>query len=501
MKKLDKLVLMSFWGPFFITMSVIIFIFLMRIIVFYVDEFVSKDVELWDYVRLFSYFSLITVPTALPLSVLLASLMSFGNLGEFFELTAIKSAGISMVRVMRPLFIVVIGICVFSFYFNDKIAPWANLKGFSLLYDIKTTKATLKIKEGIFYNDLPGYSIKVDEKMPDGQTMKGMVIYRHENNYTNKGNTQVILADSGKMYPINDNNYLVIELFNGVQYDESENGGTPTQSVAVQDADAQKTAGSFTRSSFQHYKMVESLASFGMRKTDEEQFKYHAYMNDLSSLNEKADSIQRIYTITVDQNISTSRQYFTYAYKPNYGMPEKVVPGSWIDSTLNVAVSDSLQKEILVAAKSSASNMESYAVGREINLKSMEKSRNEYSLEAHHKFTQALSCIIMFLIGAPLGAIIKKGGFGVPVLISIIFYILMYVFITQGNKWVTEGLVPVYVGAWLANGILLLFGLYFIDRAKNDSRLFDKDIYIIFVEKIKRKFVSKSKKLEITDLQ
>jgi len=498
MKKLDKLVLMSFWGPFLITMSVIIFIFLMRIIIFYVDEFVSKDVELWDYVRLFSYFSLITVPTALPLSVLLASLMSFGNLGEYFELTAIKSAGISMIRVMLPLFIAVMGICVFSFYFSDKIAPWANLKGYSLLYDIKTTKATLKIKEGIFYNDLPGYSIKVDEKMPDGQTMKGMVIYRHEQNYTNRGNTQVILADSGRMYPIHDNNYLVIELFNGIQYDESQGEASP-RSAAVQDANAQKNAGNFTRSGFQHYKMVESLSSFGMRKTDEEQFKYHAFMNDLSSLNEKADSIQRVYVATIDQNINTSRQYFTYAYKPDYGEPKKIVPGNWIDSTLNVPVSDSLQKEILTAAKSAASNMESFASGREANLKSMEKSRNEYTLESHHKFTQALSCIIMFLIGAPLGAIIKKGGFGVPVLISIVFYILMYVLITQGNKWVTEGLVPVYIGAWMSNSILLLFGLYFIDRAKNDSRLFDKDIYTIFVDKLKRRISERKAKKIIVD--
>src|SRR5690606_4498054 len=178
-----------------------------------------------------------------------------------------------------------------------------------------------------------GYSIKVDKKMSDGQTMKGMVIYRHDQNYTNRGNTQVILADSGRMYPINDNNYLVIELFSGIQYDESDGGGGTPRSVAVQDQDAQKNAGNFTRSSFQHYKMVESLSSFGMRKTDEEQFKYHAFMNDLSSLNAKSDSIQRVHTATIDQNISTSRQYFTYAYKPSYADAKKIIPGNWIDST------------------------------------------------------------------------------------------------------------------------------------------------------------------------
>lgn len=470
----------------------------MRIIMMYVEEFVSKDVALWDYARLFTYFSLITVPTALPLSVLLASLMSFGNLGEFFELTAIKSAGISMLRAMRPLFITIVCLSVFSFYFSDRVAPWANLKGFSLLYDIKTTKATLKIKEGVFYNDLPGYSIKVDKKLPDGQTMQGMVIYRHENNYTNRGNTQVILADSGKMYPINDNNYLVIELYNGVQYDEGTVAPSSSVSVGVADPNQKREAGSLTRSRFEHYKMVESLASFGMRKTDEEQFKYHAYMNNFSSLNSKADSIQNVQELTMKENVSTSRQYFTYAYKDTYQATPTVQAGAWIDSTLAVPVSDSLQKAIVATAISAATNMESFAAGREANLKAMQKSKNEYSLEAHGKFADAISCLIMFLIGAPLGAIIKKGGFGVPVLISIVFYIIMYVLITQGEKWAKNDLVPVAVGAWLANGILLFIGIYFVNQARNDSRIFDTDAYLVFVERIKQKWVAWKEKRSVT---
>ena len=150
MKKIDKLVLGSFWGPFFLTLCVVIFIFLMRLLMFYIDEFVSKDLDAATFIRLLSLCALLTVPTALPLAVLLSSLMTFGNLGEFFELTALKSAGISLTRAMRPLLFVAIGISAFTFWFGNDVSPWVNLKFYSLLYDIKTAKATLNLKEGIF---------------------------------------------------------------------------------------------------------------------------------------------------------------------------------------------------------------------------------------------------------------------------------------------------------------------------------------------------------------
>ena len=489
MKKLDKLVLMSFWGPFVVTMSVVVFIFLMKIMIFYIDDFVSKDLGIWDYSRLFFFFSLITVPTALPLAMLLSSLMAFGNLGEFFELTAIKSAGISVVRAMAPLFIVAVGISIFSFYFNDRISPWANLKGYSLLYDIKTTKATLKIKEGIFYNDLPGYSIKVEKKMADAQSMKGMVIYKHDNRSYEHGNTQIILADSGKMYTINENANLVIELYSGTMYSEdNDNGGRPAYIVSPT-ANMPPPHTKFTRNIFDHYKLVESLSSFGMKRTDEGQFKYHEFMKNINDLNKASDSIRTTYTETKKNLLPNSQQYFSYNYKQ--GTDKKLKSGVWIDSLLNRPVSDSLKKEILTNAKSSAASMQSYVKSNADYLQEKLKDTSKYELEMHHKFTNALSCLIMFLVGAPLGAIIKKGGFGVPVLVSVLFFILLYVLINQGDKMVKEGLVIVPVGAWLANTVLFIVGMYFIDRARSDSRLFDKDVYQMRIKKIKSFLVSR----------
>jgi lipopolysaccharide export system permease protein len=488
MKKLDKLVLEAFWGPFFITMSVVVFVFLMRIMIFYIDDFVSKELGVLDYARLFFFFSLITVPTALPLAMLLSSLMAFGNLGEFFELTAIKSAGISVVRAMAPLFIVAIFVTVFSFFFNDRVSPWANLKGYSLLYDIKTTKATLKIKEGIFYNDLPGYSIKVDKKEENG-SMKGMVIYKHDSRSYELGNTTIMLADSGRMYSKNDNRYLVIELFHGTQYTE-EAGGDGSHPAYISTPGAAPVISNFQRYAFDHYELIESLSSFGMKRTDEGQFKYHEFMKNIADLTATSDSMKNSYVETRKNLIPNSQQYFSYNYKQ--GTDKTLKAGKWIDSLLLRPVSDSLKKEILVAAKSAAASMKSFASSQEDYLQTKLKDANRYELEKHHKYTQAISCLVMFLIGAPLGAIIKKGGFGVPVLVSILFFILLYVITNQGDKWVKEGLLSVPIGAWMANSLLFVTGLYFVDRARNDSALFDKDVYQMFIKKMKARLTGRS---------
>lgn len=490
MKKIDKLVLKSFWGPFVITLSVVVFIFLMRIVIFYIDEFVSKDVGLSEYTRLFSYFAMSTVPIALPLAMLLSSLMAFGNLGEFFELTALKSAGISVVRVMMPLFFVALFVSIFSFFYNDRVVPWANLKGYSLLYDIKTTKATLNIKEGIFYNDLPGYSIKVNKKVPNSNTMLGMIIYKHDNHSYEKGNTQVILADSGRMYPFNNNGYLKIELFSGNNYQEMDNANQDRSMayLSTSNDNANKNT-SFMESRFDRYEMTVSMESFGMKRTDEDMFKYHQFMKNIDDLNQTTDSLRRDYQRAQENLVPNSQQYFSYKFQTenNYGTRPK--NGKWVDSLLNVAMTDSVKSVILASAKSAATSVQSFASSNAEYLDSKRKSGNEYELEKLHKYTQAFSCFVMFLIGAPLGAIIKKGGFGVPVLVSIVFFILLYVLTIQGDKFVKEGLLNVTIGAWLANAVLLLAGFYFVEKARNDSRLFEKDVYQMYWKKFREKYL------------
>ena len=493
MKKIDKLVLGSFWGPFFLTLGVVIFIFLMRLLMFYIDEFVSKDLDLATFGRLLFYFALLTVPTALPLAVLLSSLMTFGNLGEFFELTALKSAGISLTRAMRPLLIVAVFISAFSFWFNNNVSPWANLKGYSLLYDIKTAKATLNLKEGIFYNDLPGYSIKVDRKIKaaegsvTGDLLKGLVIYKHSTNSTSgveTGNREIILADSGRMYTSKDRSYLVFELFNGNDYQEySDNTSTSYVSNGAQQKGSQ-----FMRNGFRDYRLVISLESFGIKRTDENHFEYHEYMKNLTELFTLTDSLRKDYKNTSLSVASTSRQYYNYQFKADAASQKKVTDGKWVDSLLK---KQTLRPDMTQAALSQAQSILSYATSNVSYLTEKEKNVWRYQLETHHKFTQAIAIFVMFLIGASMGAIIKKGGFGLPVLIAIVFFIFLYVLTIAGDKYAKDGVLWVPIGAWLANIVLFPVGLFLMQRARHDSRLFDKDVYIIAWERLRKKWANR----------
>ncbi len=483
MKKVDKLILRSFWGPFFLTLAVVIFIFLMKLLIVYIEDFVSKDISLPTFGRLLFYFAVLTIPTALPLATLLSSLMTFGNLGEFFELTALKSAGISFTRTLRPMLIAAVIITGFAFWFTNYVSPWANLKGYSLLYDIKSSKATLNLKAGIFYNELPGLSIKVDQKMPDGVGLLGLVIYKHPVNGSEAGNREVILADSGRMYTDPDRTYLTFELYNGNDYQELMGAGGNSGFIST----SNPQPGQFARNGFTHYKLVVTLESFGLKRTDEQQFQYHEYMKNLKELAIITDSLQRDYKKTSLNLVNTSHQYYSYQFRvpPVPTTPPKPIKtGRWIDSLL-LKSNKASRQDLMMSAKSASQNMLSFAQTNMTYLREKEKTAFRYELEANHKFTQPLSVFVMFLIGAPLGAIIKKGGFGLPVLVSIIFFILLYVISLTGDKYAKDGLIWVPLGAWMSNLILLPVGLYFIRQARYDSRIFDKDVYIIAWERLK----------------
>ena len=267
---------------------------------------------------------------------------------------------------------------------------------------------------------------------------------------------QIILADSGKMYTINENSNLVIELYSGTMYTEDNETWQTARHISFRPVGTAPPAHTkFTRQNFAHYKLVESLSSFGMKRTDEGQFKYHEFMKNINDLNHTSDSIRTSYDETKKNLLPNSQQYFSYNYKQ--GTDKTLKAGKWIDSLLAKPVTDSLKKEILTNAKSSAASMQSYVKSNTEYLQAKVKDASKYELEKHHKYTQALSCLVMFLIGAPLGAIIKKGGFGVPVLVSVLFFILLYVLINQGDKWVKEGLVDC-AGRSLACQYCFVFG-------------------------------------------
>jgi lipopolysaccharide export system permease protein len=492
MKKIDFLVIKSFIGPFILTTCVVVFIFLMRFLMLYFNDFVGKDLGYDVFAKLFVYFSLITVPISLPLATLLASLMCFGNLGEHSELTAIKASGIPISRVLLPTLIFAFGVSIFSFWFNNKVSPWANLKGYSLLYDVKTTKVTLNIKEGIFYGELPGYKIKVLNKYPDGKTLKGVTIYNHT---TNEGNVNVTLADSGKMYTMLDNNYLVFELYNGINYMEYKNvaGGSYNETQ-------------FVKNSFKKNRLVFALESFGMKRTDESQFKYHEYMKDVPALSRQVDSIHKEIELSKKIQVSSMDQFYNHHLKriiKDTASRRVILPGKWVDERMKPLHEESKMMESFETAFTQAKSVhDHYKTNVEIQ-KSKIKDANRSDVERWHKFTMAFSCFVMFLIGSSLGSIIKKGGFGMPVLISITFFILMYVLMQLGDKYAKESIWYVIPGVWMPNAVLLLFGIYFLYKATNDARLFDSDIYDVYFDKLKtywRTRIRKKNNLENTSI-
>lgn len=483
-KKIDKLILKSFWQPFFMTLAVVIFIFLMRLIVAYFTDLFGKDLGIEIYLKLFFYFGLITVPIALPLAMLLSTLMTYGNLGEYFELTAIKSAGISITRAMLPMFVVTLVICIFSFWFNNVALPWANLKGYSLLYDIKTTKTTLNIKEGIFYTDLPGYSIKVQKKYPDNKSLKNIVIFDHTKS---NGDMHVTIADSAQMYSIMDKQYLIFELFNGNDYTEDV------------DKSGAADATDMSTHAFRRSKVIMSLSAFDMHKTEEDQFKHHQMMKGIGDLSKDSDSLKKAYK-TIRKSFSINAgSYFTYEMRSI--MKDSKIGKQLLTQKTNLKLDALVNKrsrkmtfptQNIDFAIGQANNIYTFNESNQASLLSKREDSHRTDLEWHHKFTNSIAVFVMFLIGAPLGGIIKKGGFGLPVVIAIIFFIMMYVMTQQGDKAAKESRLAVQVGAWISNVILFLFGLYFLKKAQNDSRLFEADVYAVYFNRYKEYFFKSS---------
>jgi len=566
MKKLDKFIISSFVGPFLLTFVVVVFILLTQYMLKYFDDFVGKDLGLDVFAELIMYFSINMTPVALPLAVLLSSLMTFGTMGEQFELTAIKGAGISLTRALKPLFFFVLLISVLGFFSNNYIVPKANLKAYSLLYDIKQKKPALDIREGVFYGGIPQYEIKVNKKFPDGETLKEIIIYDHRNGL---GNKDVILADSGKMYTIRNDRYLMLELYNGNRYSESNLPGTGGGNYGNKPR--------FMRNSFDETKLVFSLASFDLQRTKEEYFASHRRMKTMQELTQAIDSLQGEKMAIEYQAFNSSPTFYSYHLRYDSLMPdgleEQVTqmikedtsqlvaeettedtvdytqvrqssPGSSI-SDLTASARERLiqqvkEKERVELERQSVNNDDepvtkylvyeadtalinrlegniteteySSVVAKALNqsktihntlqinaskLHKLEREVNKDLYESRKKIAQAISCLIMFLIGAPLGAIIKRGGLGVPVLISICFFIAFYVLTEISRKWADDLLMDANLAVWFPNMILLPFGILFMLQARLDTRLLEPDFYKVWVEKIRMRFKLVNRKLPV----
>ncbi|WP_051295784.1 LptF/LptG family permease [Eisenibacter elegans] len=489
-KKIDKIMLQAFLGPFVITLSVVVFILLTQNMVGFMEDLVGKDLTFDVIGQLMFYFALNLVPLALPLAILIASLITFGNLGEHYELTAIKSAGISLLRVLVPIFIISLLLVVASFWFSNKVMPWANLKAYSLLYDIRQKKPSLDLKEGAFYAGLPGYSVRVSKKLADGQGLQDVIIYNHTKD---RGNNELYVAKSGKMYTIKNDTYLVLELFDGKSYHQNfgENNTPMTDE--------------FMRSVFDKNKIVFSLESFDLKRTDENLFSSNKVMRNVSQLNGDIDSLQRSEQKQLSSMYASITPYYRYKFADRNDTVFQIrrqkaqTLKDWQEEVASLDPYESFeqalnQKQLLEQAYNEARNLQSLVNTRQMMYHNTHRDKNSFTIEKWRKFTQAFACFTMFLIGAPLGSIIKKGGLGVPILISILFFVLLYIMTMTGEKWAKEDVVPVLVGMWMPHLLMLGVGLFFLRQARNDSRLLEADAYYVLFNRIKGYFVRQKNK-------
>lgn len=436
------------------------------------EEISGKDLGFFVYIKLFSLFALNIVPAALPLAILLSSLMSFGGLGEHRELTAIKSSGISLIRILQPVFFIVSGLTIGLFFYGNTISTWANLEMYSLLYDIKQKKPTMEFKEGIFYNGLPGYRIKIGQKLgKEGDKLKEVMIYDHTKG---NGNTDVILADSGVMYTILNDAYLVLELFDGESYAEFQ----PEQSGGSTER--------YLRSEFKKSKIVFNLSAFAFERTEKELFRDHKLMKNMDQLQHSMDSLEIAFY--------EKREELSAKMQKNYRYQNIQEDSLEVDTLIRLKSSEISLDSVLQKAHSERVYI-SRAINKSRAIKSFtssnkhrvghlrsEKVRN--GIEYWRKIAIPFSCIILFLIGAPLGAIIKKGGLGLPVIISILFFIILYIVNEQGRKMSLHYDVDVWFGMWMSNIYLFPAGLFFLQQARNDSNILELDFWKNIAKKI-----------------
>jgi lipopolysaccharide export system permease protein len=483
-KTLYKFVLKSYIGPFIMTFFIAMFVFFMLFIFTYIDDFVGKGISIRILSELFFYFSLTTIQSALPLAVLLSSLMTFGNLGEHFELTAMKSAGLSLQKIMTPLIVTTVILSILAFYFSNNILPYTNLKASALLYDVRSSKPGLMFKDGVFNNSLTGFSIRVEKKDRDGKTLRDVLIYDHREMH---GNNIVLSAKSGEMQETTNKTFLVLTLRDGVSYEER----------AKDDKDARTHP--FIRDKFEEKVIRFDLSEFKLSRTNEELFKDNQRMLNIPQLAKVVDSLQlKIEKRKVEFPVQLKQSYYKKSLSYVGSLKPKEIGGGDKPHPVNSSAVDYFSKlskperlSIIEAATNIARSAKAYVDSVSNDESNDQDSIIRYNIEWHRKFTLSIACLVLFFIGAPLGAIIRKGGLGMPVVISIVFFIIFHVLSITGEKLSKEGSLPAYEGMWMATVTLLPVGVFLTFKATSDSDLFDVNLYI---EPIKNIFLKKKAK-------
>ena len=431
----------------------------------YIDDLVGKGLDLLTILELIALVSATTFTTALPLALLFSSIMTFGNLGESFELIAIKAAGISLVRFMRPLFIFSLFLSGIAFLFANNIIPVTQMKLTSLKYEIIVSKPALDIKEGVFYDKIEGYVIKLGKKESNDSIIRNIVIFEKKFNLQDN----MLVAESGVMSVSKDKKFLEFIMYNGWRYQERGLKNT--------------TNTEFTRLHFKEYKKVFSLSSFQMNKANDNI--YDPKMLSIRQLSYAIDSLKNndsFYTKKMIREVVPYLRFMTYKDSAKVFAGLKNVPKV---SKFNEIISDSTAKNIVESLGYQFSSILNNIGAIRDNYKANEIAGAIHGIEWHRKFTLSFACIVLFLIGAPLGSIIRKGGLGTPLVIAIVFFVIFFLLNNFGEKFAKSGEWSVYKGMWLSTAVLIPIGAFLTFKAMRDAQLFNQEFYYRLLHPIK----------------
>jgi len=479
-KKVDTFLLKSFIGPLIFTFFIVLIILILQFLWMYVDELAGKGLDFKVVSELLYHFAMTFVPTALPLAILLASLMTFGNMGEFSELSALKSSGIPLQRIMRPLMILIGLIAIISFFFSNNVLPYSTSKARTLLYDIRRKKPDINIQAGTFYNGVPDFSIKITTKDPVTNRLNNLIIYDHRDK---RGNISVILADSGYMKTTHDGTGLIMVLYNGYSFNE------------IEEKNINPSARKYPsrKDYFKEQTIVISLTGFDLERSEDGLFKSNSAMLNISQLTFFIDSLNMRHNERIANQFNDFNSSKIYTQRNSF---RRHVPKSTFTDSINKikpfetwAIFDSLpvadKSAILSRAISSLKDGTSYLSERNETQHWEIKAIKKYEVEWNRKLTMSFACLVFFFIGAPLGAIIRKGGLGTPSVISIFFFVIYYVISISAQKMVEEDVIGTFAGMWAASYILLPIGIFLTYKATTDSVIMNIDTYLVFLKKIK----------------
>ncbi len=509
-KKLHLLILRTFIGPFIATFFITLFLFLLQFLWKYIGDLIGKGLEWYVIMEFIGYSAIHLIPMALPLAVLLSSIMTFGNLGENYELVSIKSAGISLLRLFIPMYIAILCIAGFAFYASNILIPKANLNWGALLYDVSNKRPAFSIKEGVFFKDIDGYAIKIGKKLSDGKSIEDILIYVKG---SGRGNNTIILAKSGSMEMTPDEKNLILTLENGVRYQEMIDN--PTYYKSFQ----------HNVMKFKSQAIAIDLSDLSFKRTQKDLFKEDYRMMNVNELNLKIDSLKKIirerrkltYQFLLPYfhfGVDTSKHYrfdtsliskpfyqtlgsfrlLTNSMNENYQASEIQTSGVRIelkDSTINTPnKSEAATKiilpqpdkknnytpEILESARQYARNIASIIESSHRDVLTQRENQLKYEVEWHKKYTLAMSCILLFFIGAPMGAIIRRGGFGWPMVVSVVLFIFYFSINLIGEKIAKGEILPAYISVWMSTLILLPFAIILTVKANADAKIFERGI-------------------------